>query len=80
MDTHPSLPQDLWEQTPPEVCAYIATLEARVATFEVMVDTLQEQVRALQEQLNQNSRNLSRPSSSDSPQHKTALVHKSGRR
>jgi len=33
MDTHPSLPQDLWEQTPPEVRAYIVTLEARVTAF-----------------------------------------------
>jgi hypothetical protein len=68
MDTQPSLPQDLWEQTPPEVRAYIGTLEARVATLEALVHTLQEQVRALQEQLKQTSRNASRPPSSDPPQ------------
>jgi transposase len=67
MDTHPSLPQDLWKQTPPEVRAYIVTLEARVTALETMVQALQEENRALQEQLKQNSRNSSRPPSSDSP-------------
>lgn len=68
MDTPPSLPPELWERTPPEVQAYIWTLEARIVTFEAMVQTLQEQVRTLQEQLNQTSRNSSRPPSSDPPQ------------
>src|SRR5215467_2796559 len=60
MDTHPTFPPDLWEQTPPEVRAYIGTLEARVVAWEAMV-------QALQEQLKQDSRNASRPPSSDSP-------------
>jgi transposase len=68
MDTHPSLPQNLWESTPPEVRAYIGTLEARLSTLASMVEALQEQNRALQEQLNQTSRNSSRPPSSDPPQ------------
>ena len=68
MDTHPSLPQDLWEQTPPAVQAHIGTLEARVVALEAMGHSLEEQVRALQEQLNQTSRNSSRPPSSDPPQ------------
>jgi transposase len=68
MDTHPSLPLELWERTPPEVQAYIGGLEARLVTLEAMVETLQEQVRVLQEQLNQTSRNSSRPPSSDPPQ------------
>src|SRR5499427_828143 len=67
MDTHPSLPQGLWEQTPPEVRAYIVALEARVTALESMVQALQEQNRALQEQLNHTSRNSSRPPSSDPP-------------
>src|SRR6516162_2374459 len=67
MDTHPSLPQGLWEQTPPEVRAYIVALEARVSALESMVQALQEQNRALQEQLNHTSRNSSRPPSSDPP-------------
>lgn len=68
MDTHPSLPQDLWEQTPPAVQAYIGRLEARVVTLEALVHWLEEQVRTLQEQLRKNSRNSSRPPSSDPPQ------------
>src|SRR5437763_16244701 len=68
MDTHPTLPQDLWDQTPPAVRAYIETLEGQVQTLTSMVHTLQEQVRALQEQVTQTSRNSSRPPSSDPPQ------------
>ena len=60
MDTHPTFPSDLWAQTPPEVRASIGTLEARVVAWEAMV-------QALQEQLKQDSRNSSRPPSSDSP-------------
>lgn len=65
MDTYPALPPELWEQTPPEVQAYIRDLEARIVTVEAMVHTLQAQVQTLQEQLNQTSRNSSRPPSSD---------------
>ncbi len=68
MDTHPSIPQNLWEQTPPEVRAYLGTLEAHVVALEASVHTLQEEVCALREQLNQTSRNSSRPPSSDPPQ------------
>jgi len=68
MDTHLSLPQDLWEQTPPAVQAYIGTLVARVVALEALVHSLEEQVRTLQEQLRKNSRNSSRPPSSDPPQ------------
>ena len=71
MDTHPTLPQALWEQTPPEVQAYIWTLEARlesVATLETLVHTLQDHMRTVEERLNQTSRNSSRPPSSDPPQ------------
>ena len=52
MDTHPTLPQELWDQTPPEIQAYIRSLEARLAAFEALearVHTLQEQVRTLEE-------------------------------
>jgi len=69
MDTHPSLPPELWERTPPAIRAYIETLEGQVQTLTSMVDTLQEQVRTLEERLNQTSRNSSRPPSSDPPQH-----------
>ena len=68
METHPVLPPELWDQTPPEVQAYIRALEARVETMASMVHPLQAQVRTLQEQLNQTSQNSSRPPSSDPPQ------------
>src|SRR5437763_11237010 len=68
MDTHPSLPPELWERTPPAIRAYIEMLAGQVKTLTSMVHTLQEQVRTLQEQLNQTSRNSSRPPSSDPPQ------------
>src|SRR5437899_3377524 len=80
MDTHPSLPQELWDRTPPEACAYIGALEARVATLEAMVQALQEQNHALQEQLNQTSRNSSRPPSSDPPQNERPRRPRSPRR
>ena len=67
METHLSFSQDLWEQTPPAVRAYIGTLEARVTALEAIVQAVQEHNRALQEQLNQTSRNSSRPPSSDPP-------------
>jgi transposase len=72
MDTHPTLPQELWERTPPEVQAYIEVLEARQASMgalETRVVALEALVQALQEQLNQTSQNSSRPPSSDPPQH-----------
>ena len=80
METHPGLPPELWNQTPPEVQAYIRVLEARVETMAAMVHTLQEQVRTLQEQLHQTSRNSSRPSSSDPPQHRRPRRPRSKRR
>jgi len=41
MDTHPSLPPELWERTPPAIRAYIETLEGQVQTLTSMVHTLQ---------------------------------------
>ena len=49
MDTHLSLPPELWEQTLPAVQAYIRMLEEGVAILESMVETLQETVATLQE-------------------------------
>jgi transposase len=68
MDTHPSLPPELWERTLPAIRAYIETLAGQVQTLTSMVHTLQEQVRTLEERLNQTSRNSSRPPSSAPPQ------------
>jgi transposase len=83
MDTHPILPQQLWDQTPPEVQVYIRALEARLESLEALetkVLTLQEQVRTLEEQLKQTSRNSSRPPSSDPPQAQRPKRPRSGRR
>src|SRR5919202_6124250 len=68
MDTPAALSSDLWERTPPEAQAYIRALELRLSALETRVQTLQEHNRALQERLHQNSRNSSRPPSSDPPQ------------
>jgi transposase len=68
MDTHPTFPQELWDQTPPEIQAYIRALEARLESVEAMVHALQEHIRTLEERLKQTSRNSSRPPSSDPPQ------------
>jgi transposase len=68
MDTPAALSSDLWARTPPEAQAYIRALESRLTALEARVQTLQEQNRALQERLHQNSRNSSRPPSSDPPQ------------
>jgi transposase len=54
-------PQELWEQTPGEVQAYLHVLEARV-------EALEATVRHLTERLRQDSRTSSRPPSSDPPQ------------
>ena len=61
MNTTPPFPPELWEQTPLAVRAYLHTLEARVAALEATVQQLLER-------LQQDSRNSSRPPSSDSPQ------------
>jgi transposase len=72
MNTPPSLPQELWDRTSPEVRAYIKALEARQAylgELEARVVALEAMVETLQQQLHQTSRNSSRPPSSDPPQH-----------
>jgi transposase len=83
MSTHPSLSQELWERTPPEVRAYIEAVDARQASREALearVATLEALVQALQEQLNQTSRNSSRPPASDPPQHDRPRRPRSQRR
>ena len=83
METHPTLPLELWNPLPPEVQAYIRALEAsleRVEFLEAKVHALQEQVRTLEERLHQNSRNSSRPPSSDPPQSQRRKRPRSGRR
>jgi transposase len=57
----PPFPPELWEQTPVAVQEYIRALEARVAALEATVERLLERGQ-------QDSRNSSRPPSSDPPQ------------
>src|SRR5438067_5435711 len=61
MNTTPPFPPEVWEHTPVAVQEYIRTLEARVAALEATVQRLLER-------LQQDSRNSSRPPSSDPPQ------------
>ena len=67
MDTHPTLPQALWELTPPAVQAYVEALAARLASMgdlAARVVALEALVQALQERLNQPSQHASRPPAS----------------
>ena len=76
MDTQPPLPPDIWDRTPPEAQAYIEALVARVDALEALVKDLSERVQ-------QDSRNSSRPPSSDGPSKKTPKRNRrqpSGRR
>jgi transposase len=60
--------QELWEQIPAAVQDYICALEARVTVLEVAIQRLEATVQHLAERLQQDSRNSSRPPSSDPPQ------------
>jgi transposase len=60
--------QALWDQTPVAVQDYIEALEARVAALEGSVQRLEAAVQHVTEHVQQNSRNSSRPPSSDPPQ------------
>jgi transposase len=60
--------QALWDQTPVAVQDDIEALEARVAALEGSVQRLEAAVQHLTAHVQQNSRNSSRPPSSDPPQ------------
>ena len=62
------LSQELWEQIPAAVQDYICTLEAHVTVLEDAIQRLEATVQHLTERLQQDSRNSSRPPSSDPPQ------------
>ena len=72
----------LWDHTPVAVQAYLEALEARVAALEGSVQRLEATVQQLTEHVQQNSRNSSRPPSSDPPQAsgKRSRQEPSGRR
>jgi transposase len=64
METHPPLPSDIWDQTPPEAQAYIKALMARVTALEAAI-------KEVTGRLQQDSHNSSRPPSSDNSSGKT---------
>jgi transposase len=58
------LPAELWEQLPEPLQVVI---RAMVEDYERRIATLEAEVRGLTARLNQNSRNSSKPPSSDGP-------------
>src|SRR5437868_14785453 len=65
MRREPPLPQELWDQLPPQLQA---TIWVMVEGYERRITALEAEVAELKERLNQNSQNSSRPPSSDGPQ------------
>lgn len=65
MRTEPPLPKDVWDRTPPEAQARIRALEEQIAEVRRQVQALEKENRELREQVNRNSRNSSKPPSSD---------------
>lgn len=63
----PGLKADDWAATPAAVRALIVAQQQRLAEWEQLVVQLQGRLVALEERLNQNSRNSSKPPSSDPP-------------
>lgn len=62
-----SIPEEDWNQTPPAVRMLVESLLEQVETLAKANEALQAEVNRLREQLDQNSRNSSRPPSSDPP-------------
>lgn len=61
------LPPDIWAATPPAACALILMLLEQNRALREEVRVLREQVQKLTEQVNLNSRNSSKPPSSNPP-------------
>ena len=81
MNAERPFPSELWQQIPAAVQDYIHALEARVTALEAAVQRLEATVQHLTERLQQDSRNSSRPPSTDPPQApKRARREPSGRR
>jgi transposase len=73
-----AIPPEDWERTPVSVQAMVITLwqenqvlKQQVAGLQQQVNALQAEVEKLREQVNKNSRNSSKPPSSDPPQKRT---------
>ena len=61
----PPFPQSLWDTLPAEAQALVQAMQSQIEAMRFQVDALQVEVRSLKNQLNSNSRNSSRPPSSD---------------
>jgi transposase len=76
----PGISRQDWDATPESVQILVCTLLANVAELQQAVGQLQERVRQLEEQVGKNSRNSSKPPSSDPPHLKKAPAKEKGRR
>lgn len=61
----PPIPVELWDQIPSDAQDALQTV---LAKKDQQIESLQQQVKDLQQQLQQNSKNSSKPPSSDGPQ------------
>jgi transposase len=68
MDTHPPLPPELWEHTPPVAQEMILAQGTALAQLRAEVAQLKATVEELTQRLGRNSRNSSQPPSADPPQ------------
>lgn len=71
MRKEPPLPQDVWDLIPPVAQAAVQRLveqyEQKIALLQQTIGNLEQRVADLETRLNQNSKNSSRPPSSDPP-------------
>jgi transposase len=67
MDTHPPLPPEIWEHTPPGAQELIVAQAAALAQLRAEVAQLKATVEELAQRLGRNSHNSSQPPSADPP-------------
>ena len=65
MTPTPPLPPDVWDALPVEARALIQAMRLQIQAMQLQIDALQAEVRSLQQRLDSNSRNSSRPPSTD---------------
>ena len=65
MTSNPPLPSDVWDALPVEARALIQAMRLQIQVMQLHIVSLQEQVRSLRERFDSNSRNSSRPPSTD---------------
>ena len=65
MTPTPPLPQHVWDALPTEAQGLILAMQLQIETMRLQIDAFGVEIRALQSQLATNSRNSSKPPSSD---------------